>query len=72
MANNEQRKYNITCPYCGKKQSCYPSIFHRMGLCDMGSGNCSNCNKHMQIIYDIKTYSMNTRKWEEFEKEIKK
>ena len=72
MANKKEKAYTITCPYCGKEQYCHPSIFHYMGLCDMGGGNCLGCGNHMQIIYDIKTDSMSTRKWEEFVNEINK
>lgn len=67
----EDKKYSIICPYCGKSQCCTKSIFHCMGLFDMGGGNCLNCNKHMQIIYDPRSDTMQTRKWEEFEQEVK-
>lgn len=70
MAENP-KLYKIICPYCGKKQRCHPSIFQLMGLHDFGGGDCLKCEKHMQIIYHPDTDSMSTRKWEDFEQEIK-
>lgn len=67
----KEKRYFIECPYCGKEQYCTKSIFHCMGVFDMGGGNCLDCDKHFQIIYDPQTDTMKTRKWEEFEQEIK-
>lgn len=67
----EEKRYSIKCPYCGKEQYCTKSIFHKMGIFDMGSGNCLVCKNHMQIIYISTTDTMQTRKWEEFDKEIR-
>ena len=62
----KQKSYKITCPYCGKKQRCHPSIFHLMGLHDAGSGDCLKCDRLMQIIYHPDTDTMSTRKWEDY------
>lgn len=67
----EEKRYSIKCPYCGKEQYCTKSIFHKMGIYEMGSGNCLACKKHMQVVYNPISDTMQTRKWEEFDKEIR-
>ena len=68
---SKEKVYPITCPYCGKEQLCHKSLFHFMGMLDLGGGDCLGCKKHMRVIYDPTTDSMTTRRCEEFLDECK-
>ena len=63
MKDNRKR-YEITCPRCGKIQYACKSIFHEMGMYDTGHGRCLGCREHMRLQYDPKTDTMEAIKWE--------
>ena len=63
MEDNRKR-YEITCPHCGKIQYACKSIAHKMGIYDLGIGNCLECENSMRLQYDPKTDSMEAIRWE--------
>lgn len=60
-------QYDIECPYCQAALNCKPSIFHRMGLHDLGGGACPQCGQLFEIHYDEQHDSMMTKALEESE-----
>lgn len=63
MGDNRKR-YEITCPHCGKIQYACKSIFHEMGAYDAGRGRCLGCGEPMRLQYDPKTDTMEAIRWE--------
>ena len=59
-----QDSYEIDCPYCGYSQRTRPSIFHQMGMLDMGRGSCLKCGGAMRIVYNFSDDAMIAEKWE--------
>lgn len=55
------KRYDITCPYCGKKQQACLSIFQKYGLDDEGRGNCLDCKKPMSLVFDYETETMTAK-----------
>ncbi len=47
----DKKKYNIKCPHCKKEMYATKSIFHEMGLYDLGYARCIKCEKEMKLIY---------------------
>lgn len=57
--------YDIECPYCQAELGCRPSILHRMGLDDLGAGDCPECGRLFAIHYDEQHDSMTANAIEE-------
>lgn len=57
-----RKRYEITCPYCGKVQYVCKSIFHKMGVENGGYGKCLECKKIMCLIFNQKTQEMKAEK----------
>lgn len=60
----EDKRYKITCPYCGKVQYACKSVFHEMGIADGGHGTCCECKKPMHLIFNEELQSMKAEIWE--------
>lgn len=56
--DNLQKRYEITCPKCGKILYAERSIFHLLGMTDLGSGSCTDCHTLMRIKYDHDAQTM--------------
>lgn len=63
--SKKEKRYDITCPYCGRQCYATRSIFHLMGLQDYGRGICIYCNKTMRLKYNIEKDTMTTEVIEE-------
>ena len=51
MAEGDMRKrYEITCPYCGRVQYACRSTFHEWGVADGGHGICLGCRKDRKSV----------------------
>ena len=59
-----RKRYEITCPYCGKVQYACKSIFHVWGIADGGHGICLECKGFMRLIFNEKEQAMKAEKWE--------
>lgn len=55
------KRYDIMCPYCGKKQQACLSILQTWGLADGGRGNCLDCKKTMSLVFDYETETMTAK-----------
>jgi len=69
IAPEENKTYEVECPSCGRKSWAYPSIFHMMGLFDLGSGNCPGCNLHLNLVYLPDEGRMKSRPYDEWREE---
>ena len=65
-----RKRYEITCPYCGKLQYACKSIFHEMGIEDGGRGTCLECKKVMRLIFCNEKQEMRAEKGGEVDMEI--
>ena len=63
MEDNRKR-YEITCPHCGKIQYVCKSIAHEMGIYNLGRGSCLECKNIMRLQYDPKADTMEAIRWE--------
>lgn len=48
----ETKKYKVICCNCNKEIYATKSIFHKMGMFDLGQGRCLHCNTSLQLIYE--------------------
>lgn len=55
-----KKRFDINCPYCKTPMKCSKSMFHEMGLLDMGGGSCIECKKVFEIHYHPDSNSMTT------------
>ena len=62
---NKDKRYDITCPHCGKQCYATRSILHLMGMEDGGRGICIYCNEVMKLVYNIEQDKMTATKDEE-------
>lgn len=53
-------RYPINCPACAAEFDCAPSLFHQMGMYDMGGGFCPECREQLTITFIPETNSMTT------------
>lgn len=60
-----RKRYEITCPHCGKVQYACKSLFHELGVADGGYGRCLNCEEAMRLIFNEEIQAMRTEKWED-------
>lgn len=66
MAEGDMRKrYEITCPYCGRVQYACRSTFHEWGVADGGHGICLGCRKAMRLVFSERSQAMKAERWEE-------
>lgn len=61
--SDARKRYEITCPYCGKVQYACKSIFHEWGIADGGHGTCLECKEFMRLIFNEKEQVMKAEKW---------
>ncbi len=54
--------YDTSCPYCNKKLTARPSLFHRMGKHDMGGGSCLYCKQVFDVHYDAERDALVAKK----------
>lgn len=52
------KRYDITCPECGKEMLCCASDCQMTGHYAMGHGYCPNCGTAMRITYQPETGTM--------------
>ena len=57
----EKKRYKVICCNCNKEIYATKSIFHDMGMYDLGSGRCLYCNTRLKLIYDPKTDTMKSK-----------
>ena len=55
------KRYEITCPYCGKVQYACLSILHTWGVADGGQGACSKCKKAMTLVFNYEAEIMTAK-----------
>ena len=60
-AINVNKRYRITCPYCGKTQYACLSIAHTWGIADGGRGICLECKKVMTLVFDYEAEAMTAK-----------
>lgn len=60
----KRKRYQIICPYCGKVQYAYKSIFQEMGVADAGHRDCMECGGFMKLIYNQSADVMVAEIWE--------
>lgn len=58
------KRYQITCPYCGKVQYACKSFLHELEVEDAGHGTCLDCGGFMKIIYNQLADTMKAETWE--------
>ena len=66
----ETKKYKVICCNCNKEIYATKSIFHKMGMFDLGQGRCLHCNTSLQLIYEPETDTMKSRLYDDFIKEM--
>lgn len=64
MAEDNQKRYKVVCPHCGRIQYACKSILHTWGLNDYGYGTCLKCGNPMRLIYSPETDKMQAATWE--------
>ena len=62
--DDERKRYEITCPYCGKVQYACKSILHEMGIEDGGRGKCLSCGGAMCLIFNEELQEMKADRWQ--------
>lgn len=67
----EEKRYKVQCCNCKKDIYATKSIFHEMGMFDLGQGRCIHCNTSLNLIYDPETDTMKSRLFDEFINEKK-
>lgn len=60
----DEERYEITCPHCGNVQYACKSILHELGISKGGYGSCLKCNKPMKLVFDYESETMTAQKWE--------
>jgi hypothetical protein len=65
----EEKRYKIICCNCGEDIYATKSIFHQMGMLDLGHGRCCYCNTSLQLIYNPDNDTMSSKLFDEFVKE---
>ena len=55
------KRYEITCRYCGKVQYACLSILHTWGIAEGGRGKCQNCKKIMTLVFDYDAEEMTAK-----------
>ena len=60
-----RKRYEITCPYCGKVQYACKPIFHGLGVADAGHGTCLGCKGAMRLVFSERLQAMKAERWEE-------
>lgn len=55
------KRYRITCPYCGKIQYTCLSIAHMWGIANGGRGICLECKKAMTLVFDYEAELMTAK-----------
>lgn len=63
--NNKRKTYQITCPSCNTTIYACKSIFHEMGMHDLGHGSCPYCKTLMRLKFDPETDTMQAERWED-------
>ena len=51
----KEKRYKVICCKCNKEIYATKSIFHEMGMFDLGHGRCLHCNTSLQLIYEPET-----------------
>lgn len=46
------KRYEISCPHCGKVQYACLSIIHTWGVADGGHGSCMDCKESMRLVFE--------------------
>lgn len=67
-----EKRYKVICCNCNKEIYVTKSIFHDMGMFDLGRGRCLHCNTSLQLIYNPETDTMKSRLFDDFIKEKEK
>lgn len=67
-ALKEDKKYEVNCPACGQRFWVCSSIFHLMGIFDLGSADCPGCKLHLNVSYISKEDKMQLSLYEEWMK----
>lgn len=57
-----RKRYEITCPHCGKIQYACKSILHEWGIAEGGHGTCLECKGLMRLILHEKEQIMRAEK----------
>lgn len=58
---DEQKRYRITCPYCGKVQYACKSMCQEAGI-NAGHGTCQYCYASMKLVFDYDRDTMESEK----------
>ena len=64
LMEDNKKRYEITCPDCGKTQYACKSIAHELGLSDVGHGVCLFCKCLMHLVFNEESDTMTAKKWE--------
>lgn len=67
----EAKRYKVICCNCNKEIYATKSIFHEIGMFDLGQGRCLHCNTSLQLIYEPETDTMKSRLYDDFIKDRK-
>lgn len=46
-------RFEINCPFCNRTQYAEPSILHKMGMLEAGSGVCLGCDKYFRLTLKL-------------------
>lgn len=67
----DEKLYKVECCNCKKTIYATKSIFHEMGMFDLGKGKCCHCNTDLKLIYNPETDSMTAKLYHKYKKDTK-
>lgn len=68
MKKDSTPRYKAICPCCGTELWVCKSMAMEMGMSDMGSGSCFNCNKFLHLEFDKENQIMKATPWDDYMK----
>lgn len=66
MGEDSRPRYKAVCPSCGTELWVCKSMAMEMGLTDMGSGSCFNCNEFLHLEFDEAKQIMKATTWDDY------
>lgn len=62
----EEKRYPAECNVCGCQFEATKSIFHDMGIMDLGRGICPGCKTALNLTFDSKNQRMVSKTWKAY------